>query len=465
MNTVCLAMDRYPMPASELDVLEVLNLIFFISFLLEMIIKILGLGLREYVRDSFNIFDAVIVLVSCVDVALFYSGSGGGGGAISALRGFRLLRIFKLAKSWKKFQDLLKTIIISLVDISAFSILLFLFMFTYNLLGMEFFAYRIAYNDADQLDLDNGEYPRTNFNTFLEGITTIFITLTGDSWNLIMYRHIRQNYAVGLLYFVSLVIFGRFLMLNLFLAILLKNFDVTADNEEEEGEDGEPRKSSTMKKLRSSLTRSFSAIRGKCGCCLRKDRDDDYLNAAEEEEKGNSELERSGGGFGFPEEPRKATHEGADGVAYGDANERAPEPDDPEDFPPPFPEEPLEDDEELETEERERRAEARRQRDMRSRPSKVDELVVGRAFFVLPADNKFRRVVGAIVTNPKFDWFIMACIIVSSILLAIENPLSDPNGSTARVLKGFDVFMTVVFTLELVLKKVTFGFAFNGENS
>ena len=417
-----------------------LNLIFFVSFLLEMIIKILGLGLREYVRDSFNIFDAVIVLVSCVDVALFYSGSGGGGGAISALRGFRLLRIFKLAKSWKKFQDLLKTIIISLVDISAFSILLFLFMFTYNLLGMEFFAYRVAYNDADQLDLENGEFPRTNFNTFLEGITTIFITLTGDSWNLIMYRHIRQNYAVGLLYFVSLVIFGRFLMLNLFLAILLKNFDVTADAEEEEGEDGAPRPASTMKRLRSSLTRSFTAIRGKCRCC-RKERDDDYLNAVEEE-KGNSELERSSGGaYGFAEEPqRKPTHEGAGGVAYGEAS-APPEPDDPEDFPPPFPEEPLEDDEELETEERERRAEARRLRDLRSRPNKVDELVVGRAFFVLRAENKFRRAVGAVVTNPKFDWFIMACIIVSSILLAIENPLADPNGSTARVLKGFDVFM------------------------
>ena len=207
-------------------------------------------------------------------------------------------------------------------------------MFTYNLLDMEFFAYRIAYNDADQLDLENGEYLQTNFNTFIEGITMIFITLTGDSWNLIMYRHIRQNYAVGLLYFVSLVIFGRFLMLNLFLAILLKNFDVTAYNEEEEGEDGEPRKSSTMKKLCKSLTRYFS-IRGKCGCCRRKDRDDDYLNAVEEEEKGNSELKHSFD-ISLEEKPRKATHEGVDGVAYGDANERAREHDDPENFPPPF---------------------------------------------------------------------------------------------------------------------------------
>ena len=225
LNTICLALDRYPISDEEISVLEILNLIWFSVFLLEMIVKLVILTPKGYARDSFNLFDGFIVVMSVVDVSLTFSGSGGGGGAISAMRGFRLLRIFKLAKSWKKFQDLLKTIAKSLVDISAFSVLLFLFMFTYTLLGMELFAYRVKFNENDELDTATGESPRTNFNTFVEGITTIFITLTGDSWNLIMYRFIRQNSSVGLLYFISLVIFGRFMLLNLFLVFLLGNFD------------------------------------------------------------------------------------------------------------------------------------------------------------------------------------------------------------------------------------------------
>jgi len=78
-----------------------------------MIIKLFGLGLKGYFQDKFNSFDCVIVLISTVDITLTYSlqaSEGSGSSAISALRAFRLLRVFKLAKSWKKLQELLKTI-------------------------------------------------------------------------------------------------------------------------------------------------------------------------------------------------------------------------------------------------------------------------------------------------------------------------------------------------------------------
>ena len=73
-----------------------------------MFAKFIGLGFHEYFQDKFNIFDFFIVIVSSFDLALAYSPFGnslntGGGGVISAMRAFRLLRVFKLAKSWKKF--------------------------------------------------------------------------------------------------------------------------------------------------------------------------------------------------------------------------------------------------------------------------------------------------------------------------------------------------------------------------
>ena len=98
-------------------------------------------------------------------------------------------------------------------------------MFTYTLLGMELFAHKVKINDDAELDLVNGSSTRYNFDTFFHGFTTIFVTLTGDSWNYIMYEYVRFDHVQGVLYFISLVIFGRFLLLNLFLAILLNNYD------------------------------------------------------------------------------------------------------------------------------------------------------------------------------------------------------------------------------------------------
>lgn len=71
-----------------------------------MIIKLIGLGFKGYSRDRFNIFDCVIVVISTVEIFIDWSnpnGGGGTGGAISAFRGVRLLRVFKLARSWKSF--------------------------------------------------------------------------------------------------------------------------------------------------------------------------------------------------------------------------------------------------------------------------------------------------------------------------------------------------------------------------
>lgn len=77
-----------------------------------MIVKQIGLGFKGYFSDTFNIFDCFIVIVSTIDLALAFTEAGSsGGGAISAMRAFRLLRVFKLAKSWKKFQELLQTIL------------------------------------------------------------------------------------------------------------------------------------------------------------------------------------------------------------------------------------------------------------------------------------------------------------------------------------------------------------------
>lgn len=149
INTIVLALDKYPEDKLEAKNLEALNLGLSCIFFVEMVVKLIGLGVKQYFKDSFNTFDCAIVVISIIDIVLTFADLKlSATGAISAMRAFRLLRVFKLAKSWRKFRYLLKTIGTTIKDISTFSILLFLFIFTYTILGMETFAHKAKFQDG-----------------------------------------------------------------------------------------------------------------------------------------------------------------------------------------------------------------------------------------------------------------------------------------------------------------------------
>lgn len=151
VNTLVLAFDKYPITYETQTYLEFVNMILSYIFIAEMVIKLLGMGIRDYCGDSFNIFDGTVVIISIVEMIISTFIEGGlGGGAISSLRAVRLLRVFKLARSWTSFRDLLAKMIITFKDIQFFACLLVLFMFIFTLLGMELFAYRIKFNNEDK---------------------------------------------------------------------------------------------------------------------------------------------------------------------------------------------------------------------------------------------------------------------------------------------------------------------------
>jgi hypothetical protein len=143
-NTVALACDDYPQTLYKESVLKILNDFFTWAFTAEMIIKWIALGVNNYVHDSFNLFDAVVVSFSLIDWTLNQiltdAQKSAVGSSMQAIRALRLLRVIKLARSWTKLQDILAKTVKSLKDISNFGVLLFLFLYIYALLGMEIFA-------------------------------------------------------------------------------------------------------------------------------------------------------------------------------------------------------------------------------------------------------------------------------------------------------------------------------------
>jgi len=242
LNTVTLAMDDYPRNASKDQFLHICNEFFTWTFFAEMILKMVGLGIKNYSRDKFNLFDAVVVMLSIVDWTISKTVNeeeiGGAGEALQAFRAMRLLRVIKVARQWTALQEILSKTMKSLKDISNFSLLLFLCMYIYALLGMEIFANIARFStDGDLItDLHAATAsgvpmlaPRENFDNIFKALTTIFIVIIGEDWNQVMYIYVRvlgtDNEMWVSLYFVSLMIIGNVMLLSLFTAILLQNFE------------------------------------------------------------------------------------------------------------------------------------------------------------------------------------------------------------------------------------------------
>ena len=120
---------------------------------------------------------------------------------------------------------MLSTIVNTLKDIRNFLILLMIFMFAYTLVGVEFFAYRIKFNDDDEYDLVNGVSPRINFDGFANSLFAVFITIQTNQWNVLMYNIGRSVGKAGMIFSIVLVVIGQIILLKLFIAILLENFE------------------------------------------------------------------------------------------------------------------------------------------------------------------------------------------------------------------------------------------------
>ena len=102
LNIVVLSLDSVHLTEEQEKTNEMLNTVFNLIFTVEMFLKLLGLGFKEYGRDGYNWLDATIVIAAILEMSL------SGFKVVTALRGFRLLRVLKLARSWNAFRNLLR---------------------------------------------------------------------------------------------------------------------------------------------------------------------------------------------------------------------------------------------------------------------------------------------------------------------------------------------------------------------
>jgi len=219
-NTLILAVRYRGMSQKAEKAFIDLNYFFLSVFVLELVLKVLALGILGYIDDPYNRFDALIVAAGLIELGFRDS-------SIAVARAFRLLRVLRatrLITQHRSMRRLIDTTTQSFAIIVNFCGVLLVFVFVFTVLGMQLFGGQPEYWDE-----------RPNFNTFGDSFMTIFEILTGSEWY--------QTMLVGMsgsrggsaaLFFISWSFIGSFILLNLILAMIVDTFSRSIEVKEAE---------------------------------------------------------------------------------------------------------------------------------------------------------------------------------------------------------------------------------------
>uniref|UniRef100_A0A8C3YVN4 Voltage-dependent L-type calcium channel subunit alpha n=1 Tax=Catagonus wagneri TaxID=51154 RepID=A0A8C3YVN4_9CETA len=267
LNTICLAMQHYGQSCLFKIAMNVLNMLFTGLFTVEMILKLIAFKPKGYFSDPWNVFDFLIVIGSVIDVilsetnhyfcdawntfdALIVVGSivdiaitevnnaeENSRISITFFRLFRVMRLVKLLSRGEGIRTLLWTFIKSFQALPYVALLIVMLFFIYAVIGMQVFG-KIALNDTTEINRNN------NFQTFPQAVLLLFRCATGEAWQDIMLACMPgkkcapesepgnstegetpcgSSFAV--FYFISFYMLCAFLIINLFVAVIMDNFD------------------------------------------------------------------------------------------------------------------------------------------------------------------------------------------------------------------------------------------------
>uniref|UniRef100_A0A8C6KP00 Voltage-dependent N-type calcium channel subunit alpha n=1 Tax=Nothobranchius furzeri TaxID=105023 RepID=A0A8C6KP00_NOTFU len=230
LNTVVLMMKFYDAPAEYESMLKYLNIIFTGLFTLECILKIIAFNPLNYLKQPWNVFDFVTVIGSITDI--LFTEINVRMINLSFLRLFRAARLIKLLRQGYTIRILLWTFVQSFKALPYVCLLIAMLFFIYAIIGMQVFG-NIKLNEETAINHHN------NFQTFFQALTLLFRSATGEAWHEIMLACLSNRPCDKLsgtsgkecgsdfayFYFVSFIFLCSFLMLNLFVAVIMDNFE------------------------------------------------------------------------------------------------------------------------------------------------------------------------------------------------------------------------------------------------
>uniref|UniRef100_U3J8C9 Voltage-dependent T-type calcium channel subunit alpha-1G n=1 Tax=Anas platyrhynchos platyrhynchos TaxID=8840 RepID=U3J8C9_ANAPP len=192
INTLSMGIEYHEQPEELTNALEISNIVFTSLFALEMLLKVLVYGPFGYIKNPYNIFDGIIVVISVWEI---------------------------LVRFMPALQRQLVVLMKTMDNVATFCMLLMLFIFIFSILGMHLFGCKFASErDGDTLP------DRKNFDSLLWAIVTVFQILTQEDWNKVLYNGMASTSSWAALYFIALMTFGNYVLFNLLVAILVEGF-------------------------------------------------------------------------------------------------------------------------------------------------------------------------------------------------------------------------------------------------
>ena len=201
LNALALGLETYPQSKHYIGVLEWVNVIVLTVFAIEAGLKIIAVWPKPglYFRNGWNVFDFLIVVAALLPSA----------GPMAAIaRMMRLLRVARLITTIPELRLIVATLVRSIPSMGHIVILMSVLFYIYGVLGFYLF----------------GEHDPEHWRDLGMAVLTLFRIVTLEDWTDVMYTAMQLS-PWAWMYFVSFVVMGTFVVVNLFIAVVLNNLE------------------------------------------------------------------------------------------------------------------------------------------------------------------------------------------------------------------------------------------------
>lgn len=185
------------------DALHMANHVILAVFVIEAALKMAAVAprLRLYFGNGWNLFDFTVVVLSFIPAS---------GEFAMVARLVRLLRVLRLVSTVPKLRLIVTTLVHSIPSMGHVVLLLGLIFYIYGVAGFHLF-----HNDDPE-----------RWGTLGTSLLTLFQVVTLEGWTDVM-NHASEGHPFAWVYFLSFIVIGTFVVMNLFIAVIISNLEET----------------------------------------------------------------------------------------------------------------------------------------------------------------------------------------------------------------------------------------------
>ncbi|CAH8477353.1 unnamed protein product [Schistosoma rodhaini] len=244
-NAICVVIfQSYP------KCLEIIEWIFTMLFISELIINYLICGGVKFFNDGWNLFDFIIIFsafIGQIIQLIFYSiGIYLPHGMIQIFLLLRLFRLLKLFSVIKQFRIVINCILTILPSLTAYTTILLILFYIFSCIAMELFAFiyqpPLNYNYTLNTTCNNKyllrsefvqwHYCTFNFNSPFDSFLLLFIITVGNNWHIFTHGYVIVTTRWSKLFFIIIHWICVLLVLNVVLAFIIEAFLIEYDSQQ-----------------------------------------------------------------------------------------------------------------------------------------------------------------------------------------------------------------------------------------